>query len=206
MNGGNHAIVGAAAGVAVSIAALSIGDVQTAALSIPAALIGAKLPDIDHKNTKQGKAFAALRAVIPCFACAMAMVYVYSLLYKGTKINPLFVVIPFIIAYMLRDGAWFWGHRHGTHTLIFPLIFVILYFCITSPYPVLGSVILAIDAGYMSHLIADMCTYDGVMLLYPFYKKKISLTAIRSKEEGKCRIMAIALGSVFVILSAIISF
>lgn len=206
MNGLNHAIVGASAGVAVGIAALSVGDIQTAALSIPVAMAGAKLPDADHKSTKQGKVFSAFRAIIPAIAIILCAVYVYCFLYKGVKLNPFVVVIPIVLAYILRDGTWFWKHRHGTHTLIFPVIFLILYFCIAKPYPVLASVVLALNAGYVSHLLADMLTTDGVLLLYPFYKKKIALTRIKSKEETKCRVMAIALGLVFVGISLVFSF
>lgn len=206
MNGGNHAIVGASAGLAIGIAALSTGDVQTAILSIPMAMSGAKLPDADHKSTKQGKVFAAFRAIIPVIAVSLCLLYGYCLLYKGVNLNPIIVVIPVVLAYVLRDGAWFWKHRHGTHTLIFPLVFLILYFCILNPYPFLASILLPFNAGYVSHLLADMLTTDGVLLLYPFYKKKIALTKIKSKEESKCRAMAIALGSTFIMLSLMISF
>lgn len=206
MNGKNHAIVGAASGVAAGIASLSVGDIQGAIFAVPSAMIGAKAPDIDHKNTKQGKVFNAFRVMVPVIAVVFVLGYIYCWLYKGVKLNPLIAVIPVVTAYVLRDGAWFWGHRHGTHTLIIPVILLIGHLCIRTAYPVLGSVILSFNAGYMSHLLADTCTYDGCMLLYPFYKKKISISKVKSKEEKKCRVIAIVLSCIIIALSLILSF
>lgn len=206
MNGKNHAIVGAASGVAVGIASLASGNVQGAIFAIPSAMIGAKAPDVDHHNTKQGKAFNAFRAIVPVVAIVFILGYVYCWLYKGVKLNPLIVVIPVVLAYALRDGTWFWGHRHGTHTLIFPIILIIGYLCLRTAYPVLGDVILSFNAGFLSHLLADVCTYDGCPLLYPFTTKKISISNVKSKEEKKCRVIAIILSCILIAISLFLSF
>lgn len=206
MNGKNHAIVGAAAGVAVGIASIASGDIQGAVLSIPSALVGAKAPDMDHHNTKQGKAFNAFRAMVPIIAVVFILGYIYCWVYKNVRLNPLIVVIPIAVAYALRDGTWFWGHRHGTHTLVLPIIFIIGYLCLRVAYPVIGSVILSLNAGYLSHLLADICTYDGCPILYPFSKKKVSISSIKSKEEKKCRAVAIVLSVLLIALSIILSF
>lgn len=206
MNGKNHAIVGAASGIAVGIASIAAGNIEAAALAIPSALAGAKAPDMDHPKTKQGRAFNAFRFILPIVSIVLIMFYIYCWIYRGVKLNPLIVLIPVAMAWALRDGTWFWGHRHGTHTLIIPVILLAGHVCIKAAYPIIADVLLSFNAGYMSHLLADCSTYDGCPLLYPIYKKKISWSKIKSKEEEKCRVVAIILGAILIILSTILSF
>lgn len=206
MNGKNHTIAGAAAGVATTIAAISVGQYEAALLAIPSAIVGAKLPDMDHKKTKAGRIFNAFRTIVPIAAVALMFMYVYAVIYKAAKLNILFLVIPALLVYALRDGAWFWKHRHGTHTLIIPVVLVIGYLILEASMPVIATTIIALDMGYISHLLADTLTYDGCMLLYPFHKKPIKLTKIKSSEEGKCRVMAIILGVGFIIASILLCF
>ena len=204
MNGKNHAIAGAGAGIAMAITFAKAGSVEGVVLSIPAALAGAKLPDADHPNTKQGKIFSAVRVIAPIVAVAVALAYLYLVVYHNIAFNAWIIAIPIMVAWMLRDGTWFWGHRHGTHTLIFPLMFLVLYICLRVEYQTVSETILSLDAGYLSHLVADTFTARGCPLLYPFVKKEISLTKVKSKEENKCRAIAIVISLFTIVLSIVL--
>ena len=204
MNGKNHAIAGVGAGIALAILCAKVGDVEGVVMAIPSAVVGAKLPDVDHVKTKQGKVFSAIRGLAPFIAVASCLFYIYMVMYHGMRFNPIVILIPVAVAWFLRDGTWFWGHRHGTHTLIFPLMFAAMYLCFRDTYPAIAICLAGLNFGYLSHLATDTMTHDGCPLLYPITKKTISLSKIKSKEEKKCRALAIIFDVVLNVLVIIL--
>jgi membrane-bound metal-dependent hydrolase YbcI (DUF457 family) len=60
-------------------------------------------------------------------------------------------------------------HRTITHALYIPFICLILYYFV----PVLSSIFVGFGLGYLSHLIGDMITLDGIQPFYPA-KYKVS--------------------------------
>lgn len=204
MNGKNHAVAGTGAGIATAISFAKAGSIEGVLFSIPCAIIGAKLPDVDSKSTKQGKVFSAFRMVIIPVSMIFSVLYLYLVLYHDMKFNFTFLVVPILLVWALRDGTWFWGHRHGTHTLFFPALFLIISIILKKEYKIISECILSIFWGYLSHLMADMLTTQGAPVLYPFYKGNISLTNVKSKEEEKCRVMAIGICLVYIIAAIIL--
>lgn len=204
MNGKNHAVAGTGAGIATAISFAKAGSIEGVLFSIPCAIIGAKLPDVDSKSTKQGKVFSAFRMVIIPVSMIFSVLYLYLVLYHDMKFNFTFLVVPILLVWALRDGTWFWGHRHGTHTLFFPALFLIISIILNKEYKIISECILSIFWGYLSHLMADMLTTQGAPVLYPFYKGNISLTNVKSKEEEKCRVMAIGICLVYIIAAIIL--
>lgn len=64
--------------------------------------------------------------------------------------------------------SWFFKHRGFFHSLfVLPFISLILYFIGFSNFAI------PIIIGYVSHLIADSMTKEGIMFLYPLSKAKI---------------------------------
>ena len=119
-------------------------------------------------------------------------------------------------------GTFFRKHRGFTHTLIVPILLVVLYtqlgkMNIEPQYEILvktGSIIIAgLFAGLTSHIFIDGTNYDGVPLLWPIYRKNIHWGNSRTsdpKRPGKAHkssIIATHLWSaVCIILTVIICF
>ena len=68
----------------------------------------------------------------------------------------------------------FGGHRVGTHTLIAWAIVTgaawLVGRVVNAPY-----VAIAFSVGYLSHLLADAITVEGIPALWPLYRKRICL-------------------------------
>lgn len=98
----------------------------------------------------------------------------------SNKISPLIFILVFImIRYNMYNLCiliiWiiitkFSKHRTFSHSILGTLIFCIPFYNTVFLYPVF--------IGYVSHLIADMFTINGIPLLYPFNNKKISIFKI----------------------------
>lgn len=204
MNGKNHALAGTGAGIATAISFAKAGSIEGVLFSIPCSILGAKLPDIDSKSTKQGKIFSAFRMVIIPVSMLFSALYLYLVLYHDMKFMFSFLVVPILLVWALRDGRWFWGHRHGTHTLFFPGVFLVISVLLRKEYSIISQCVTSIFWGYMSHLFADMLTVAGAPVLYPIYKGNISLTKVKSKEENKCRVMAVGICIVYILLAIIL--
>jgi len=71
------------------------------------------------------------------------------------------------------------GHRGLIHTPIFMLALWTILYGVTYPYG-FSKVSFGFLLGYSAHLVQDMFTKRGISLLYPFYKKKISLGFFKS--------------------------
>lgn len=87
------------------------------------------------------------------------------------------------------------GHRGITHSpivmgaFVFFLYLLSKLFIVTSPFIKLWFI--GFFLGILSHIFLDMLTKGGVPLLYPFSKKKISLTNIKTGSVGEKVIMII---------------
>lgn len=90
-----------------------------------------------------------------------------------------------------------YGHRTITHSLFFYLVCVSLLWLVPRSYTICGGYAL------LSHLLFDMCTKQGVPLLYPFSKRPfvlpanpgLRLSAQDYRSEAIVFIVFIALGS-----------
>ncbi len=96
------------------------------------------------------------------------------------------------------------GHRGFTHSLFGLVVFVLLFYLfiffffsnfIIYPY----FIILFFGIGYLSHLIGDFITSNGIPLLYPFYNKRFSLSLFSTGSAGE-DLFRIFLGLLFIFL------
>lgn len=92
----------------------------------------------------------------------------------GSKVKPL--------SYFLNKSI---GHRTYTHALIAVAILVAIttgiffYSGSNSPAFIFS---ISVTGGWIGHILLDMLTKEGVPLLYPFIKKRLSLLPIRTNS------------------------
>jgi inner membrane protein len=193
MMGKTHKAIGLATGVAVTLYGVKNFDEPLFALASLTALLGALLPDIDHNNTNLGRArkkVVSFTSVIIKIASVVSL-FVIGLIcvlnedYKSLSILLLSVLlVTLMILFMSNSkiGAklqkFSTKHRGIMHTLLVPALLVIPLFFVKEYYiiaPIIGFI-----AGYVSHLLADMCTVSGVPILFPLTMRNISLLPIRT--------------------------
>lgn len=156
MNGGTHAALGFAAGVA----ALSMRETTEIyeGFLVLTAIFASLMPDLDEENSmiyrytmekvspeRRRKLIGGLGAL-----CILTAVLMFS--------GPLFMAGVYFMAIP------FSGHRKFTHSL---LALAIVSYLADSIHP---DLMLPVLLGYLSHLLADSLTVSGVPWLWPITK------------------------------------
>jgi len=97
----------------------------------------------------------------------------------------------------------FFSHRGAIHTPIFAVIISVAAYVAMSALA-FGLPILLITAafflGIISHLVLDSLTPGGIMWLWPVYKKRINIAAIRTNsimEKAFAGVFAVLIGYMF---------
>ena len=123
--------------------------------------------------------------------CGVVVTHILGLNVPNTLIavgtSGLFSLLPDVdtphsfIGHKFRLTSWavnrMFGHRTITHSLILPTISL----CISPFYSsgiIYGVVVLSAYMGHISHILLDFMTPQGVPLLYPICKSRISLYKI----------------------------
>jgi inner membrane protein len=142
LNATTHAVFGVAA---LSGAALVTGA-DPPAYAYPAAVVAAWLPDIDNPRSTLGNGLNRLK-------------------------NPTLNLLSRPLSWVLRTTSFVLvrtvGHRTMTHSLVGVLLFSLLVLLFLGRFP---NLILALVAGYASHVFADALNSRGVPLLWPVGK------------------------------------
>lgn len=88
-------------------------------------------------------------------------------------------LLRWLVARLLDVVAWILPHRGPTHWLLTALLLtgVAAAVCRTQNLPDLLWQTFGI--GYLSHLLADVCTESGVKLLAPFYPRPLNVPFLR---------------------------
>lgn len=213
MNGKSHFAIGIGVSVAVAYIGIKNNDIALCATAVTAPL-GAMLPDIDHNNSKLGRqrkqttdtikkitilgGFGAFTfSVISNFLSAGTF-DVATLLLNG--LLPTFIAyLPVIICIMLAtsDGVkkrvkFFTKHRGIMHTVL-PVVGLYIG-AISSLYVFISSLLLGLAFGYTSHLFADCETKAGCPILWPLYKKNISILPVTTGTAAETLVMLLDLG------------
>lgn len=64
------------------------------------------------------------------------------------------------------------GHREYTHTVLFPVVFMVAGFVLMmTNHPFLALFLISFGFGWALHILGDMCTVSGVKIFRPFNKK-----------------------------------
>ena len=142
MNATTHAVFGIAA---LAGAALVTGA-DPPAYVYPAAVAAAWLPDIDNPRSTLGNGL-------------------------NRQKNPLLNLLSRPLSWAMRTTSFVLvrtvGHRTMTHSLIGVLLFALLVLLLLGGFP---NLVLALVAGYASHVFADALNTRGVPLLWPVGK------------------------------------
>ena len=139
MNARTHAIFGVAALTGVALAS----GAEPPLYAYPAAVAAAWLPDVDNPRSRLGNGLNRMK-------------------------NPLLNAVTRPLSWGLRMVSFVLvrtvGHRTLTHSLVGLAIFGAVVRAVLGAYP---EVVVALVAGYASHLFADALNTRGVPLLWP---------------------------------------
>ncbi|HET7269700.1 MAG TPA: metal-dependent hydrolase [Rubrobacter sp.] len=142
MNATTHAVFGVAA---LAGAALVTG-VDPPAYVYPAAIVAAWLPDVDNPRSTLGNGLSRMK-------------------------SPVLNLLSRPLSWALRTTSFVLvrtvGHRTLTHSLVGILLFSLPVWLILGSFP---DLVLALVAGYASHVLADALNTRGVPLLWPVGK------------------------------------
>jgi len=220
MTGRSHKAVGLAVGAAFVIYGYRY-NIPIASVAIVSAPIAAMLPDIDHENSKAGRAlkkFSGLISSIALVAIVGLAIYWainfdwvfdigsidwYRVLTIGVGLLALIVLI--VVIGRTRFGKntlkFATKHRGIMHTFLLPVGLFFLSGFLDGVYLFF---LYGFIAGYVSHIVADTFTKAGCPILFPVFWKNIKFTNITtgSKDEkwmAFVLILLIIIGSVFVL-------
>lgn len=130
-------------GVAALAGASLIAGTEPPAYAYPVAVAAAWLPDVDNPHSTLGNGLSRLK-------------------------NPVLNMIVRPVSWALRTTSFALvrtvGHRTLTHSLLGVALFALLTRLLLGGYP---NLILALVAGYASHVFADALNTRGVPLLWP---------------------------------------
>jgi inner membrane protein len=139
LNASTHAVFGVAALAGASL----IAGTEPPAYAYPVAVAAAWLPDVDNPRSTLGNGLSRLK-------------------------NPALNMITRPVSWALRATSFALvrtvGHRTLTHSLLGVALFTLLVSLLLGGYP---NLLLALVAGYASHVFADALNTRGVPLLWP---------------------------------------
>ena len=185
--------MGICAGVAFAYWGIKEGNNPVYAVSVLASITGAMLPDIDHNKTSLGtkrkmvvdaavKVPATLFSMMVVAICAML---VYSGSYMQLVLVLLLIILPAIaltilaqIPFVRKAMRFSSKHRGIMHTLAIPLLLFFGAMLVTNEIARIN--MLALATGYASHLVLDCLTKMGCPILWPIYRRNISLLPIKT--------------------------
>jgi len=164
LNATTHAVFGVAALAGASL----IAGTEPPVYAYPVAVAAAWMPDVDNPRSTLGNGLSRLK-------------------------NPTLNVISRPVSWFFRATSFALartvGHRTMTHSLLGVALFALLAWLVLGAYP---NLLLALVAGYASHVLADALNTRGVPLLWPLGRPfRLLPGGIRS---GGAVELAVALG------------
>lgn len=190
MMGTSHKAIGLCAGIAT----VALWPDTLNGVCIIAGGLGAMLPDIDHDNSRIGKKrkeiSTALKFTVGIAVTLVLVAIVVAAAMQGAiytaGVVALFYIIPIIvltsllrIPYLRKQLKFLTKHRGIMHTLVIPALGC-LSMALVAEYNFLLSILVGLNAGYVSHLIADCLTIGGCPILYPLSQKPMHILGIRT--------------------------
>ncbi len=137
------------------------------------------------------------------FCCSLVILLIKLLIFLNIKYNILYIIFLALFFSILPDidhpksylGNKFklisnfifyiFGHRTFTHSLLILFIIYIIYVYLNFFVLLINkNIILGIYIGYISHIISDMITYNGVYFFWPYkYKIRFPLLYLFIKKK-----------------------
>lgn len=172
-------LIAAAAGI-TSIINHQLTDPDMLLNCYTGAFLGALTPDVDEAKSISFRTFIFKAPVIYTIALLLSIVSITAQLYLSNQ----FVTIPVIkiIAFTLFLLGIFLCHIFFEHRTLTHSIIGIIFFC-TVIYFIFSPIAFAYFVGYMLHILEDILCDSGVMLFYPFSKKKAALHKFKFDKD-----------------------
>ncbi len=142
LNATTHAVFGIAALAGASL----VAGTEPPVYAYPVAVVAAWLPDVDNPRSTLGNGLSRME-------------------------NPVLHALSRPVSWFLRVSSFVLvrtvGHRTLTHSLLGALLFALPVWLFLGGYP---NLLLALVAGYASHVLADALNTRGVPLFWPLGK------------------------------------
>ena len=212
MTGKTHKFIGIAAGAALAYHGLTSDD-PTSLFFLIACPIGAMIPDIDHDNSKLGRSRKSIMTVISTMFSSFALVAIAFYLmdaYRNDNLLPAIgivalILIPFLLFSILsrikvvrKNLKFMLKHRGLMHTLILPALMFGAGFLVAEP--TFRILLIGVNIGYITHILADLLTTHGCPILYPLTKKNIrflNITTGSPAEYAAGIVLSVAVAVIF---------
>lgn len=166
MTGKTHLTVGIAAGLTLAAG----NSIENQAILILAAAVGSLIPDLDHPRSKINQRVLLLKNRL--FKMITYSLMGGGLIYLDTILNSSgFKILRLLGLTLILVGLS--RHRGFTHSLLGLVLFSGIVYIGTSNYNLYVAFV-GFVIGYVSHLVLDLVTVQGIELLYP-YKKNIRI-------------------------------
>lgn len=187
LTGKTHVTLGVAAGLTLSVGY----SVESQAILVLAAAIGALIPDLDHPRSKINQRVLLYKnklfKLITYSLMGAGLIYIDSKFYgSGSKILRL-LGIALVLVGLSR-------HRGFTHSLLGLVLFSGIVYIGTIKYN-LYTAFTGFVIGYVSHLVLDLVTVQGIELLYP-YKKNFKIP-LGIKTNGVVENLILSISSLY---------
>lgn len=208
MTGKSHAFIGVMTGVAITYYGIATDQPLMAVGMLPA-IIGSKFPDIDHHNTKIGRArirvFEAIKEIaIVCLLASIGVgivACVFDLLDSLLQVCLVAFFSSALVLFVLSDKfhrifPFLTKHRGIMHTLLVPVVSLVC--CNITNSVVAEAILFGFAAGYISHLIADSLTTDKVPLVWPITEESVGLGLFHT--GGLAEYIATGILSILIVL------
>lgn len=178
MTGKTHMAIG----VAASAAFLSTvhPTPQKFVIGFSLGMIGALMPDMDIKTSKISSfGRTALAYIFVILVVAGFIIYKGNIQLNQIKFNyrpTSKVEYGVIIIVVCALFSKFTKHRSFSHSILGLILFYIGFRMI------IGQMALYFGIGYISHILSDLITNNGIELIYPM-KKKVALKLVKSGSK-----------------------
>ena len=203
---------------------------------IPIAIFFSTFPDIDQQYAPKEFRTAKLlftTTLVAVFLLAIGVIIYFSNLFiKGQNISNYYkyiglsigILIIYILLYMYsksKNGRFLFAHRGFTHTLILPILLLVIYYQLTKIEPTIGKkyiillkilevFVMGIFTGLLGHIFIDGTCKAGVPILFPITNKKlhwgnaITSDPKRPRQAHKSSIIMTKFWSIVCIIIAVI--
>lgn len=143
-------------------------------------IIGSLAPDIDHPKAYLSRILYALIGI-----GTIILIFKRILSIEDYKYIPI-IVIPLLLLGISKLIYRLYGHRTITHSLLIVLLMSLILIATSFLIDIYTIYFYCFISGYLSHILADTFTGNGIPYFYPFSTRKYKYMFIPQKHK-KCK-------------------
>lgn len=155
MNGITHKIGGACTGIVLATSLFEPEPI-TYSLLIGSSILGSLYPDIDEPNSIVGQKVTLLSKVVKKIFGHRGLIH--------TPFNMTLLTVGLYLLHLYKAPNWIEGVDYAK-------------------IPWMLYITIGFFAGYLSHIILDLMTPQGIMLFFPITDKKFNIFNLRGKRK-----------------------